>query len=76
MFTNWKVQYYKSCQFFPIYRYNAIPHKIWILKKKFWVELDKPILKFIWKYNGQKIAKKLYKSQSERTCSNESQDLA
>lgn len=35
----------------------------------------KLILKFVWKQNGQKIAKKFWKSQEERTCFIESQDF-
>ena len=41
-----------------IYRFNAIPVNIPVAFF-FWAEIDKLILKFIWKYKGPKVIKRI-----------------
>lgn len=48
MFMDSKIQCHKKCQFSPTYlQINAVPIKI---EMGHFIELDKPILKYTWKF--------------------------
>lgn len=51
---NHKIQHSKTSQLSPIYRFNVIPIKI---PARFFVAIDKPILKFIWKSKRTRLSK-------------------
>lgn len=56
---NWKAQYNKDVNSPKLkYKYNAIPTKI---SATFFVDVEKIILKFIWKKNGTRKAKMILK---------------